>query len=585
MLLFVADSKKDFNTINMRKLFFSLFFVFTICLACTSANSSDILFETDRGWVSNPLHPFHSTSCDSTSNPFVLQLKTRGTFIGSVIKSFPLYQMKKSDLNVDFTIQYKTENCKSSSIIVATFNEIYELLNTDTIILPQVADWTDLNGRFSASGASYLSLMIEASGVSDTSLGCVDIRKFAVSADGAPLPEWKYEGETRMLTKEHVLPYSSMLKEDVMDAKVLALGETVHGTDTYFEMFVDIAKERVLNHHCKSILIELPFDVTLAINRFIKNDSNYSLSDIEESLSVYLFSDSLNSLLLWLKEYNASHNNEVSFYGLDTPMSNMLMVINLHDFISNANVKKSASVDSLCSKILENRRRPEKILGLLENNIEVRGVLTEEEIGVICKGLSCMKEVVPIELYGHRDNNMAEMFNFVTNQRLSPLSTATIYMNLGHVWYGGYRDKLAYVLVPQMSPMGRRLKSLLGDDYKCLALTAMKGQARTFEKGEKTQLSDLYEAPENSIEYQMASVMKGDSYLLTSNLSGEDRFCMRDLGNQVLDRQFLVPIPLKRVVDGIVFTETVSGLKKKVCDFSEFAMNKVTETIIPKNKK
>lgn len=74
-----------------------------------------------------------------------------------------------------------------------------------------------------------------------------------------------------------------------LNKKILGLGETAHGTETMNDIGIEISKERILKHQCRFILLEIPLEFSLYINRYVQNDKNFKFEYISERFEPYLF--------------------------------------------------------------------------------------------------------------------------------------------------------------------------------------------------------------------------------------------------------------------------------------------------------
>jgi hypothetical protein len=90
--------------------------------------------------------------------------------------------------------------------------------------------------------------------------------------------------------------------DDFKNHKVLAFGETVHGSLTIQNTVYETIKCLIENGEVKLILFELPFEIGLRINDYISGQKN---EDIQKILSGFIYDNSgTYDLLNWLKDYN-----------------------------------------------------------------------------------------------------------------------------------------------------------------------------------------------------------------------------------------------------------------------------------------
>lgn len=60
------------------------------------------------------------------------------------------------------------------------------------------------------------------------------------------------------------------------DKRILAIGESVHGTGTMNDMGVEIIKNRIEHGKCRLVLLEMPLTLSFHINRYLRGTSGSS---------------------------------------------------------------------------------------------------------------------------------------------------------------------------------------------------------------------------------------------------------------------------------------------------------------------
>ena len=102
-----------------------------------------------------------------------------------------------------------------------------------------------------------------------------------------------------------------------MSRKILAIGETIHGTETLNNAAIEVIKERIIQHNCKLVLLEIPFEYSFYLNRCIAGDPHFKIDAISSYFDRVLFSYSFLSLIEWIKEYNSHSEKKVYLWGID----------------------------------------------------------------------------------------------------------------------------------------------------------------------------------------------------------------------------------------------------------------------------
>lgn len=565
-----AEFRNHRNRIMRLYLILSLF----LLCGCTGRATTTNYFtlEESKKWVQHTMHPFLSVNTDKQDSTVII-LSTRGKQKGVLGRSFENFIEDSVPVNIH--IKYQNRNCLSSQLVAYFFNRNAELMNSDTLLLPQTVEWTEIRGEIKTRNCDFFTLTLEAQGISDKAPGFLSIMGLSLSAKGKALPTTK-EREVCSIKSSYIHPWEELLYSPLMNKKILALGETVHGTETLDGLAFSLMKERVLHHNSKLLLLELPIEYTMALNRYVKNDKNFdqSYTDIEHRLKGTLFSDSILQFVNWLKEYNATHNNEVSLYGVDFNPIHLDSKVDLCNFLYTLNKECVSTVDSLCNVLLNNDSKANEILYLLDANESLKQRLTEIEYNLLRHCLSNWDIRSTIMRFGMRDNVMAVTTQKVVAPFDSLNSTTTMFLHFGHTAYHGIElSDNAFVKFSDNQSMGHQLKKIFADDYACLALTCSQGKATLGEQNTfKTRT--LKDVPKSSIEYQMSKKAKSISFLSIKNLPTSCTYHIRHIGNKYSENQFFRLAP-QAWMDGIVLVEEVEACKKE----NEFAQSPVNGSI------
>lgn len=113
--------------------------------------------------------------------------------------------------------------------------------------------------------------------------------------------------------------YDSLTNSLPNEIKILALGESTHGSHEIVNLKSELLKSLVLNGY-KNIILESNFSTTVLLDKYIKNETDEELKTIMKNIGFFPYFDSnFIDLIKWLKKYNSQKNkNEiVSIYGMD----------------------------------------------------------------------------------------------------------------------------------------------------------------------------------------------------------------------------------------------------------------------------
>ena len=539
--------------------------------------------EESKKWIQHTMHPFFSVNTDKQDST-VLILSTRGKQKGILGRSFENFIEDKVPVNIH--IKYQTRNCSSSQLVAYFFNQNAVLMNSDTLLLPQTVEWTEIKGEIKTKSCDLFTLTLETQGISDKYPGILSIMDLSLSVKGKPLSTTKGK-EICSIKTTNIHTWEELLSSPLMNKKILALGETVHGTETLGGMAFSLMKERVLHHNSKLLLLELPIEYTMALNRYVKNDKYFDQSyvEIRDRLKSTLFSDSILLFVNWLKEYNATHNNEVSLYGVDFNPIHLDSKVDLCNFLYTLNKERVSTIDSLCNILLSNDSKANEIIYQLNANESLKQKLTEIEYNLLRHCLSTWDTRSTIMRFGMRDDVMA-----ATTQKIIALfdslnSTTTMYLHFGHTAYHWIElSDNTFVKFADTQSMGQQLKKHFADDYACLALTCSQGKTTLGEQN-TFKTKTLKDVPESSIEYQMSKKAKSISFLPINNIPAGCTYHIRYIGNKYSENQFFRLAP-QAWMDGIVLVEKAEACTKE----NEFAQSPIRGSIkrlekLYKNKK
>lgn len=533
-------------------------FLFVKCDLKTSFNYKNF----DYNWVNHPIHFYHNIIIDTTFAFHTLHLETLGEKKGIISSLLPLFQLKKANFNITVRLRYKTENCKDLSVIITSIGECENINSMDTIQLRPTEDWVEFTQIINTKKTYLLNTSIEAIGF-DNNNANIWISDFEIFIDGKEIVN-KSRGkkENIYITTNDVILWNNMNYHSFpfLEHKILALGESVHGTKTMNDIAIAILKERILKHQCRVILLEIPLEYSFCINRFVKNDSNFKLSDISTYLNGFLYSESIVSFIEWLKEYNFTHNENISVWGFDINHIQLKSRVDLFNFFYNLNIDKHIKeFDVICELLLDTKIPVEHILYMFDKHPDLVRLLNDDELQVMqCCIKIVQKSASSYYRFVNRDQAMSEITAFIVDNFLEKNEKATIFGHFGHLNYLSIQD----LSIINYFSSGYYLKSKYKDDYRCIALTTNQGSAMLAKSPTTLEVSKLIHAPQESLEYQLERLKTDSVYLSMNKLHCSDVFKLRFIGNNSTVNQFRYIIPKSRM-EGMLFIKEVVNIQKK----------------------
>lgn len=516
-----------------------------------------------KTWENHPIYSFWKFIPDTnTSMNNVCLLQTRGDRKGIIGTSYPMFHLNQDSITLSLHIKYKTTDCK---YLILTFHSIgrnAKVISADTIPLALSNIWTEHSYSLTCKSQYSLEVAIESEGIQPNKIGNVSIASFDLRYNGKELETHPKNVPSDSLNESSVKTWQECLSSSTMNKRILALGETIHRTESLNNLAFDIIKERIVRHNCKLVLLEIPLSVGLYLNRYVKNDERYTLDFYKKNIEP-LTTNSLTDLLNWIKQYNHEHNNEVTLLGIDGDPYSFSGKMSLCHFIDCANTEHK--LDSLCYNILSNPNSE------IDQICIPTGLFPKKDSLLLQYCLNNIKQYESVRLqFAHRDEKMVDTFQKIYDTYATEKTTVTLYE---HFMHSNYLMTSGTAFIHNSPSMGYYMKQLYGNDYASLALSTYQGS--TWFNDEKNELvyKPIQQAPYGSIEYAMTQ-NKNDSitYLSTADFSTNPIYKMRYIGIYYSPDQFSYWI-LKESVDGIVCTKSAGNSIKKPISALKYNQN------------
>ena len=498
-----------------------------------------------KGWQKPLSHPFSRLSKDSVSVPGTTLVCAYAKGKGRVANSYPLYHLNRNTITIDIKASFKTKDCKNAFLILTSLDYGENAVSRDTLCLPLSDDLTTYSKSLTVRCIYALVVSLEVESADDDKEGVFSIADIDLSSGGEPLSEDAVGYRPPFVDEQDLVEWDNMLHLPFMDKTFLGFGETSHGTETYGQLTYEIMKERILHHRCKLILLELPVNDMLYINRYVKNDERFNIDSISTFLKRTFFAKSTIDFLRWVKTHNASHQNEISVLGFDLDWDPGRAADQMAHYIRSLNVYNVDAVNELCDSIAV-KYAPEDVPSLLSmfDRTNLEGVLDREEVELI---RYCISDLQNKERLGNRDLRMPQLVERIFSQYLTSDATVTFLGHLGHLNY----------LTRQCSPvffdcfsMGNALRKKYGDDYCCIAVGSVGGEAFLVSR-RYVFPKELESAPQESIEYQVGKWGKSPVFLSMEKMKSTDVYKVREVGQSYSNKQFNYLIP-RNAMDGII---------------------------------
>ena len=570
------------------KIYATLITILCIFLGKEEANAQNKTF--GYRWNMHTTDYFQRVEVDSTENILSATLWVKDEEKGKIGTLIPVYQLNNGNTEITASIKYKTLNCQRAFITLNSVGDCEQLLRSDTIELPLSETWKEVSKKVKIKDAHLLNIFIEAVG-SNLAFNNIRVSDFKLEANGVRLKnETAPKSDNTPLKKSDVIPLNGVDfgKIPNINSRIMAIGETVHGSKTLGRMGFDIIKERITKQRCDLVLHEYPLEYSFYVNRYVKNDPRFNLKDIERYMEGSLSSEHTIDFIKWLRAYNSTHNNRVSLWGMDMESLDVASSVDLSEFVKTLCLnRETPETDSIVKRLLNWETSKEDTLQLTNADGAVGKWLTadEREILKLCLQLN-HENSETYERLTNRDETMAKTASTLIETLASKGAKATIY---GHFLH------LNYLVASDMKElnnysMGHRMKSKYKDDYQAIALCTYSGKTLNSITDKTIGVAQLVTAPKGSIEHALQSMGHNIAFLPMARLNCTDVFTMRVLGNNNDSTQFFYFTPKARM-DGVLFVSHSQPVKKsqevlnRYLNYVEDTVRRYLENKIEKAKK
>ena len=260
----------------------------------------------------------------------------------------------------------------------------------------------------------------------------------------------------------------------VGNKKIVAIGESTHGTSEFYKLREVITKRLIKEKGFNLVVLENPYDDIELLNQ------NLSLEPIDDLIRKHLFSiyqtKEIKSFLQWYKDNRA--NFHVEFKGCDDSFW-VFHELLTSQTISFQDKKLNNLLEKLKSNILKSTthhlRKQQKANVLIYVNIleiekylKLTNKLTQSLEEILLNGKTTYINYInisknkPIE---SRDEIMAKRISFLANNQNAKIV----------VWAHNAHISNKVITDNEIGIMGRNLKREFGDDYHSIGLMTSKG--------------------------------------------------------------------------------------------------------------
>lgn len=518
---------------------------------------STMKMQSDTCIIQNGKHPIVMSNINLFNSLFILRSYMHSSFFMPISNS--------EQMLVKFTA--KSKNIKQAFLILSGLDKKEEILYSDTLFMHNCADWYTTTQNISIKNVAIMNCSLEVYGIDGMREQKFWLDKIEMLVDGEnikdmpltiypqdSLPQLK-DVQALSLSVPHAYEKLPILK----NKRILAFGESIHGSKTINKAVIQLIKYRIEHTRCKLVLIELPIEMMLFADRYIQGDERFHLGTLRQSLfgkSPLLYSEELIDLCKWMKEYNKKANTKVHLLGYDVSLSESESARNIFNYLSTINqTVKHSGIDYICQQLQGNNLSLKRALYNIELNEDLKKVLGIKELGILkyCMESFC-KILSPQLILSMRNHLMWDNADFLINAYSSPSSTVSIYTHIAHANY------ISDIFVNRLQPsMGALAKKVLKEDYCCIGICVGKGtfQVRSNITSDTLSVKTLSTPPQNSLESILE--MQHLNYFYIPSTSFSYPIFMRNIGNLYNNALFEILTPKYRM-DGIIYIDNVESI-------------------------
>lgn len=369
--------------------------------------------------------------------------------------------------------------------------------------------------------------------------------------------------------------------------KIVALGESVHGSNSIKNFHYEYLKKLVTKNKCRLIILEVPIDYTPYLNLFIQGklpeeEKQYIAEELQANHVGFLGEDFID-FLLWLRRFNLNtYGDKVYISGNVGPAYgklNRTFWNPLYEYIAAYHkgliIRKDISlsketVSKMVSPILESLKEQTKLedvqMYMSRNERQLRSIMGSIDYDLFSYILALTIDYVDIDKdkvfeskvrrFLSRDHTMFLNSQWFIGKCLTGDNTVAVVAHCGHT------DKKNYIFgFPYIYPMGYYFREYYGDSYFNIAFTVG--------IGEIISLADLAVA---HLDYPLKGSFESQCmekklpYLYYRNcIHGALRTSYRVVGNKYWTPELYVKGDISQRIDAFVFIrESIVPLKQQL---------------------
>ena len=128
------------------------------------------------------------------------------------------------------------------------------------------------------------------------------------------------------------------------NVKVIGLGEATHGNAEFQELKLDVLKVLADQYNVDCFAMEMDYGEGVIVNNYINGHSGMSIDEVMSRINFTIYkTEDIRDLIEWMKDYNRSHVDKLSFYGFDLQNPDVDLKLIL-DFAADNSIPEGAGL-------------------------------------------------------------------------------------------------------------------------------------------------------------------------------------------------------------------------------------------------
>lgn len=476
---------------------------------------------------------------------------------------------------IEIAINNKCFNMERLLLRVIGLNECQEIAFSDSVNINNVEQWTEKLLKLKLRDAKFIIVGLDGySSNFQKKPPKLYLDRIKILLNDQPIEE--IASINKLDPYKPIESYCGLLTTDSINTnfiqkiilpnkRIIALGETVHGSAEIAESVFNIIKENILNNNCRCVMIEEDMSMLLKMDLFVNGMlSEKSLEDIEKDMNgIHINTNALLHFLSWLRKYNHEKpNNKVHLWGIEPQLSfarNALfdyfyafynveyrsLFSQMLECLKSVNYKQAfvlATTQSATLIDIMGKDEYEKFLYVLD----FQNQLENESQNAVDGYLSVRK----------REYYMFKNVDYFLRHNLQRNEKVIIYTHYGHA----QKKEQLRTIFPVIFPLGYYLTQKYKDSYGVVGITIGEGEIATRSNEVQDEFISYKVTPSSasSLERLFMDVKKEYIYCPSQYLPN-DIYLIRSIGNGVWKEHPDIYNVVKKCADGFVFIRQSHG--------------------------